>query len=188
MVLEFYARRASTPGLAAATWCLHIALARKARFAVALSLIELKRFDGAFRELTALSTSGRAAAVSNALGIVQMRRTAPPDTNPAVIYFARAAAEDPGNPNYLFNLGYAHARSGMRRNVTSLREVSCSTPATRCPTCLMRPDGDRRVAGRTAISSSAVLGTKLDLAGLSPRIASAGLEGRHDWMCRPRKA
>jgi len=147
-------------------------LARKARFAVALSLIELKRFDGAFRELTALSTSGRAAAVSNALGIVQMRRTAPPDTNPAVIYFARAAAEDPGNPNYLFNLGYAHARSGNAKEaLTSLREAvrfdAAHGDAHLVMSAVLAGTGRAAEADRE-FELARLLGTKLDLAGLSP--------------------
>ena len=47
---------------------------RRARFDVALSLIELKRFDGAAKELTALYTQQRSAAVSNALGVTELRR------------------------------------------------------------------------------------------------------------------
>ena len=37
--------------------------------AVGLSLIELKRYDGAFQTLTELHNTGRYAAVSNALGL-----------------------------------------------------------------------------------------------------------------------
>ena len=49
-------------------------LFRRARFAVAQSLIALKRFDGAIHELEALYKAEPSAAVSNALGIVQLRR------------------------------------------------------------------------------------------------------------------
>jgi tetratricopeptide (TPR) repeat protein len=99
-------------------------LARKARFAVGLSLIELKRLDGAFVELTALAATGAAPAIANALGVVQLRRSAPAGTSPAVTYFTRAAAADPGNPNYLFNLGYAHALAGNAKDaLESLREA-----------------------------------------------------------------
>ncbi len=52
------------------------ALSRDARFAVAISLIQLKRFDGASQALAALYASGHAAAISNALGIVEVRRQA----------------------------------------------------------------------------------------------------------------
>lgn len=85
---------------------------RQARFAVALSMIELRRFDGAWQALTALHNGEPSAAVSNALGIVQLRRgTAAGGGSPAS-YFARAVDEDPENTDYLFNLGYAHARAG----------------------------------------------------------------------------
>src|SRR5262245_53683691 len=46
-------------------------LSRRARFQVVLSLISLSRFDGAFQELNALYKERPAAAVSNALGVVQ---------------------------------------------------------------------------------------------------------------------
>jgi tetratricopeptide (TPR) repeat protein len=82
--------------------------ARSARFAVAQSLIALKRLDGAFQELTALYGKAPAAAISNALGVVQVRR-ATPDASSAATYFARAVREEPDNTAYLFNLGYAHA-------------------------------------------------------------------------------
>lgn len=84
---------------------------RHARFHVALSLIELKRFDGAFRELTALHAQRRSGAISNALGIVQLRRGGP-QTQPASFFFERAANESPGQTDYLFNLGYARAIEG----------------------------------------------------------------------------
>jgi tetratricopeptide (TPR) repeat protein len=86
-------------------------VARPARFAVALSLIELGRYDGAFQTLTVLYAAGRSAAISNALGVVQLRRPPLPGANPATFYFKRAVDEDPENTDYLFNLGYAIARS-----------------------------------------------------------------------------
>src|SRR5690606_30109355 len=45
----------------------------RARFAVALSMIELRRLDGAWEVLTALHQVRPSAAVSSALGVVQMR-------------------------------------------------------------------------------------------------------------------
>lgn len=86
----------------------------KARFAVTQSLIALKRLDGAYQELTALYTKSPSAAVSNSLGIVQLRRgvSAAGGTGaatPATTFFARAVSEEPDNTTYLFNLGYAHA-------------------------------------------------------------------------------
>ncbi len=156
-------------------------LARKARFAVALSLIELKRFDGAFQELTTLHTSSRAAAISNALGVVQMRRPAPAGTTPATTYFARAAAEDPGNPNYLFNLGYAHARAGNAKEaLTALREAvrfdAAHGDAHLVMSAVLAGTG-RAVEAEREFELARLLGTKTDLAGQSvtSRVA-AGLE------------
>jgi tetratricopeptide (TPR) repeat protein len=86
---------------------------RRARFDVALSLIELKRLEGAHKELSSLYAQRRSAAISNALGIVQIRRGAiPAGTEPAPFYFERAANEAPGDADYLFNLGYARAVAG----------------------------------------------------------------------------
>jgi tetratricopeptide (TPR) repeat protein len=97
---------------------------RQARFAVALSLIELKRFDGAYQALTALAAAERGAPILNALGVVQLRRPLPPGTAAAVVHFRRAVDEDPENPDYLFNLGYAHAQAGgMDEALTWLREA-----------------------------------------------------------------
>jgi Tfp pilus assembly protein PilF len=79
-------------------------LARRARFDAALSLVELSRFDEAFKSLEALYAERASAVVSNAQGLVQVRRGAA-----AVFYFNRAVQEDPENAHYRFNLGYAYA-------------------------------------------------------------------------------
>jgi tetratricopeptide (TPR) repeat protein len=101
-----------------------VPLGRTARFAVALSLIELRRFDGAYQILTTLHGNGRDAALSNALGVVQLRR--PPGTGGSAptVYFRRAVDEEAENTDYLFNLGYAHARAGNQAEaLTWLREM-----------------------------------------------------------------
>lgn len=88
-------------------------LRRRARFDVALSLIELKRLDGAQKELTTLYAAGPAPALSNALGVAELRRLpAPGAAERAATYFERAASEAKGDPDYLFNLGYAKALGG----------------------------------------------------------------------------
>jgi tetratricopeptide (TPR) repeat protein len=88
-------------------------LRRRARFDVALSLIELKRLDGAVKELAALHAAAPAAALSNALGIAELRRLpATGAAERAATYFERAASEAKGDPDYLFNLGYARALGG----------------------------------------------------------------------------
>jgi Flp pilus assembly protein TadD len=81
---------------------------RRARFLVALSLIDLRRFDGAHQALSALAAERGAPAISNALGIVELRRE-PSDAAAAAAHFARAADAEPANTSYLFNRGYAHA-------------------------------------------------------------------------------
>jgi tetratricopeptide (TPR) repeat protein len=83
--------------------------ARDARYAVGHSLIDLKRYDGAFQELNALYARYPLAAVSNAIGVVQLRRDPLPGASPATVYFSRAVREAPDNTQYLFNLGYAYA-------------------------------------------------------------------------------
>jgi tetratricopeptide (TPR) repeat protein len=100
------------------------AMLRRARFAVALSLIDLKRYDGAFQALNSLYSDGRAAPVSNALGVVQLRRGTPAGGNPPAMYFKRAVDEDAENTDYLFNLGYAYALAQDATNaLTWLREA-----------------------------------------------------------------
>jgi Flp pilus assembly protein TadD len=100
------------------------ALVRRARFAVALSMIELKRYDGAFQTLSTLYAGGHAAAISNALGVVQLRRGTPAGSSAPAVYFRRAVDEEPENADYLFNLGYAQAlaQTGTEA-LTSLREA-----------------------------------------------------------------
>ena len=141
---------------------------RRARFSLALTLIELKRLDGAYKELTSLYAQRRSAAVSNALGIVQLRRN-PSATGPesAPYYFERAANEAPGDSDYLFNLGYARAIAGDSAGALLwLREAVRHHAA----------DGDAHLvmsavlatAGRTAeahreIELARLLGTSLDV-------------------------
>jgi Flp pilus assembly protein TadD len=83
-------------------------LARKARFSAALSLIELSRFDEAFKELTTLSTERPAPLLWNALGLVQLRRGGTAQAG-AFYYFNRAVETAPEDTDLLFNLGYAYA-------------------------------------------------------------------------------
>jgi tetratricopeptide (TPR) repeat protein len=93
-------------------------LARRARFASAISLLELSRFGEAFETFKALiddspvlpagSGAKPGAAVLNNLGVVQLRRGGTPETGTALYYLTRAADADPGDPDYLFNLGYAY--------------------------------------------------------------------------------
>ncbi len=92
-------------------------LARRARFLAGVSLLDLKREDEAFDlfkgwidEAPGAEGSGRAstAAALNNIGIVQIRRGATPQTGTATFYLTKAAEADPGDADYLFNLGYAY--------------------------------------------------------------------------------
>lgn len=102
---------------------------RHARFAAALSLIELARYDEAFAELTALAGDGPAGAVFNNLGVVQLRRGAPQAGLPAY-FLTKAADAEPGAPDYAFNLGYAYAlQHDMEAARYWLREAVRRNPA-----------------------------------------------------------
>src|SRR5699024_6821336 len=84
---------------------------RRARFAAAMSLIELERHDEAFAALETLQSESPSAVILNAQGVVQLRRDAVPGVGTAVYYFNKAAELDPDDPDFLFNLGYAYARA-----------------------------------------------------------------------------
>ncbi|HYN06848.1 MAG TPA: tetratricopeptide repeat protein [Vicinamibacterales bacterium] len=146
---------------------------RRAKFAVALSMIELKRFDGAFSALNALHAERADPGISNALGVLQLRRAAPAQgaTAPAV-YFGRAADQDPANTDYVFNLGYAFALANNSQSALFwLREVVRYDAA----------DGDAHLvmsavlagAGKTVEAQrefelARLLGTSAEITGTAP--------------------
>jgi tetratricopeptide (TPR) repeat protein len=74
---------------------------RAARYLMARSQLELKRYDDATETLKVLSEL-RSAAVFNAMGIVQLRQGA---TSASVYYFNQASQIDPSDADYCFNLG-----------------------------------------------------------------------------------
>jgi Tfp pilus assembly protein PilF len=146
-------------------------LARKSRFAAALSLIELKRFDGAFQALTALHAEKAASAVSNALGIVQLQRSVLTGPEGAVTFFMRAAEQEPGNTDYLFNVGYAHAIAGdTTAALFWLREAVRFDAAHAdahlvMSTVLMR--AGKTVEARRELDLARLIGTTVDPAALT---------------------
>lgn len=88
-------------------------LASRGQFLAGVSLLDLKRNDEAFEIFKSLSESktggpGLAGAAFNNLGVVQLRRGANPQTGSAAFYLTKAADADPGDSDYLFNLGYAY--------------------------------------------------------------------------------
>jgi tetratricopeptide (TPR) repeat protein len=142
-------------------------LFRRARFAVAQSLIALKRFDGAVHELEALYKAEPAAAISNALGIVQLRRGPAEGTTPATTYFARAVREAPATTTYLFNLGYAHAlASNNAEALAAFRETVRLDPT----------DGDAHLVMGAVLGKTPEGQRELELArslGASPDLSLA---------------
>jgi tetratricopeptide (TPR) repeat protein len=84
--------------------------AARARFLAGLSLLDLARYDDAFRTFKGLADPQAAAAVANNLGVVQLRRggATPEQTGVPTFYFTKAVEADPDDADYLFNLGYAY--------------------------------------------------------------------------------
>jgi Tfp pilus assembly protein PilF len=102
----------------------------RARFSVALSLIQLKRLDEAFAALRSLSDKSATATMMNNLGVIQMRRPATPETGRATYYFNQALKLDQDDPDYYFNLGYAYwAESDTKSAIFWLREAVRRDPA-----------------------------------------------------------
>lgn len=103
---------------------------REGRFRRALSLMNLKRFDDALQTLRALQTEERSAAVTNAIGVAELRRTATPQPGRATYYFSQASEIDPANGDLFFNLGYAYwIDRDPRATIYWLREAVRRNPA-----------------------------------------------------------
>jgi len=103
---------------------------REGRFRRSLSLISLKRFDDALQTLRALQGDERSAAVTNAIGVAELRRTATPQPGRATYYFSQASQIDPANGDLFFNLGYAYwLDRDPRATIYWLREAVRRNPA-----------------------------------------------------------
>jgi tetratricopeptide (TPR) repeat protein/TolB-like protein len=154
---------------------------RRARFAAARSLIELRRFDGAFSAIGNLDAERPDAALANAQGVIQFRRAADGAPPAASVLFRRAVDAEPGNPDFLFNLGYAHARAGEADAALTWLREAVRHDAT---------DGDAHLVMSTVLSLAGrpaeaqrefdlarLLGTSLDTQlGSLPSVVPAGLE------------
>ena len=81
---------------------------RESRFRRSLSLMHLKRFDSALQTLRAMLAESPAAAVANAIGVIELRRAATYQPGRATYYFSQAAELDPSDGDLFFNLGYAY--------------------------------------------------------------------------------
>ena len=82
--------------------------ARRARFLGGVSQLALRKHDEAFATYKALADENGTPTVLNNLGIVQLRRGGNPPSGVSTEYFEKAAQADPDDPDYFFNLGYAH--------------------------------------------------------------------------------
>jgi tetratricopeptide (TPR) repeat protein len=82
--------------------------ARRAKFAIGLSSIGLKKLDDAFTAFKSIADGEPTATVMNNLGVVQLTRAAALDAGTPTYYFNRAVDLDPEDPDYSFNLGYAN--------------------------------------------------------------------------------
>jgi Tfp pilus assembly protein PilF len=102
----------------------------RARFSVALSLIQLKRLDDAFATLRTLADRAPSATVLNNIGVIQLRRPVTPQTGRATYYFNQALKLDEDDPDYYFNLGYAYwAEKDPQSAIFWLRETVRRDPA-----------------------------------------------------------
>ncbi len=154
---------------------------RQARFNAALSLIELRRYDGAARALAALQAERQSAAVSNALGIVALRRGGSGAGEAPSGHFARAVAEEPTAMDYHFNLGYARALAhDVTGALAALREAvrrdTADADTHLVMSTLLLASGKPAEAARE-LELASLLGVSLEPAPAAPPAAvPAGLE------------
>jgi len=146
--------------------------ARRATFLAGLSQLDLKRLDEASDSFTSLAASQPTAAVLNNLGVVQMRRGAPPQAEQPTDFFKQAADIDPGDPDYAFNLGYAYwLGHDLQSALYWLRETVRRNPA----------DGDAHYILGTALSAAGSVPEASREKELARRLSSAYVQ----WDKRP---
>ena len=146
-------------------------MSRKAQFLAALSFIDLRRLDGAIKALTVLESESPSPVLENALGVVRLRRGGSTGAVEAAPFFSRAVAAEPGNADYLFNLGYAYALSGNSElALSTLREVvrhdAASGDAHIVMSAVLAGSGKGMEAGRE-LDLAKLLGTRLDAAAVT---------------------
>jgi len=147
-------------------------LSPRARFRLGLSQLHLGQHDEAFDTFSALSAVRRAPAVLNNLGVAQLRRGAGARGPSASEWFEQASDADPSEPDFFFNLGYAHwLQRDAAAAIQALRQVVRRSPS----------DGEAHY----------LLGTALGLAG-QPAEAARERELAHrlssvfaEWDRRP---
>jgi tetratricopeptide (TPR) repeat protein len=112
--------------------------AARARFLAGVSQLELNDHQAAFTTFrallddaaTAVNTPRAKAAILNNVGLAQMRRGTDAENGSALYYLTKATDADGGNPDYLFNLGYAYVLDRNYQGGTYwLREALRRNPA-----------------------------------------------------------
>lgn len=78
------------------------------RVRAASSLVQLRRYDDAFTQLSSLAAVSRDTAVPALLGVVQLRRGSTPQTGRATYYFNQVVEREAASADACFNLGYAY--------------------------------------------------------------------------------
>jgi tetratricopeptide (TPR) repeat protein len=119
--------------------------ARRARFLAGLAQLNLEQYADAFATFKALADARPTATVVNNLGVVQLRRGSTPQTGAPTFYFNKAVEQDPTDPDYTFNLGYAYWMDrDPQAAIYWLRESVRRNPA----------DGDAHVVLAAALASA----------------------------------
>lgn len=103
----------------------------EAQFLTTVSLAHLGQYDEAAALLTRLHAKEPAGEFLNNLGVLALRRSQPvAGQPPASTYFRQAHDRDPGDVDYLYNLGYACWREGRHADaVSALREAVRMDPS-----------------------------------------------------------
>jgi Tetratricopeptide repeat len=144
----------------------------RARFCVALSLIQLNRLEDAFATLRTLADRTSAATVMNNIGVIQMRRPVTPQTGRATFYFNQALKGDQDDPDYYFNLGYAYwSERDVQSAIFWLREAVRRNPA----------DGEAHAALAAALQATGATAEAARERELAKQLSSAYAE----WAKKP---
>ena len=108
----------------------------RARFFAATSMLNLQRYDDAFETYGGLLRQPQGiepamrGAVSNNMGVIQIRRGATPQTGTPIYFLTTATEQDPGATDAYFNLGYAYILDkNFQGAIYWLRETVRRAPA-----------------------------------------------------------
>jgi len=103
----------------------------RARFSVALSLVQLKRLDDAFATLRALADRAPSATLMNNIGVIQLRRPVTPETGRATYYSTSATPTGPRKTHQPRFSGCARrfAATRLMAKRTRYSRLRCRPPA-----------------------------------------------------------